>query len=97
MTTGAGRRRLGGRIPMADAEIDAVREILASTPRPAGLAECRERLDALGSRYPLPADPASRAGGRERGRRGVDPDPEGRGFARNSVFARRRLCFRIAR
>ena len=41
---------------MADAEIDAVRDILASTPRLAGLAERRERLDALGSRYPLPAD-----------------------------------------
>jgi epsilon-lactone hydrolase len=37
-------------------KIDAVRGILASTPRPASLAERRERLDALGSRYPLPAD-----------------------------------------
>jgi len=41
---------------MAHAEIDAVRQILASTPRPAGWVERRERLDALGSRYPLPAD-----------------------------------------
>jgi len=41
---------------MADAEIDAVRQILASNPRPAGLAGRCERLDALGSRYPLPAD-----------------------------------------
>ena len=41
---------------MADAETDAVRQFLASTPRPAGLVERRERLDALGSRYPLPAD-----------------------------------------
>src|SRR6516165_10219374 len=56
MTAGRGRKRWGGRIPMAAAEIDAVRQFLASTPRPAGLAERRQRLDALGSRYPLPAD-----------------------------------------
>jgi epsilon-lactone hydrolase len=41
---------------MANAEIDTVRELLASSPRPAGLNERRRRLDALGSRYPLPAD-----------------------------------------
>ena len=41
---------------MADAEIDAIREILASSPRPTGLSERRKRLDALGSRYSLPAD-----------------------------------------
>ena len=41
---------------MINDEIDAVRELLASSPRPAGLSERRKRLDALGSRYPLPAD-----------------------------------------
>ncbi len=41
---------------MADAEIDAIRELLKSRPRPAGLADRRARLDGLGARYPLPAD-----------------------------------------
>jgi len=41
---------------MADPEIEAVRKILASHPRPATLAERRQRLDALGARYPLPDD-----------------------------------------
>ena len=41
---------------MNNAEIDTVREMLASSPRPAGLNERRKRLDALGTRYSLPAD-----------------------------------------
>jgi acetyl esterase/lipase len=41
---------------MTNAEIDRVREMLASSPRPAGLNERRRRLDALGTRYSLPAD-----------------------------------------
>src|SRR5262245_66543938 len=41
---------------MADSEIDAVRKILTSHPRPADLAERRQRLDALGARYSLPDD-----------------------------------------
>jgi acetyl esterase/lipase len=41
---------------MADVEIDAIRGILASHPRPADLSERRKRLDALGAEYPLPAD-----------------------------------------
>jgi len=41
---------------MADPEIDVIREILASHPRPATLAERRQRLDALGARYSLPDD-----------------------------------------
>jgi acetyl esterase/lipase len=43
---------------MSDAEIDAIRALLALRPRPPGLAERRERLDALGSQAPL--DPAIR-------------------------------------
>src|SRR5215469_6342037 len=39
---------------MTNTEIDTVREMLASSPRPAGLR--RSRLDALGTRYSLPAD-----------------------------------------
>jgi acetyl esterase/lipase len=41
---------------MPDAEIDAIRRILEANPRPAGLGERRQRLDALGEQYPLPAD-----------------------------------------
>ena len=40
---------------MADAEIEAIRAILAATPRPREFGERRKRLDALGSHYPLPA------------------------------------------
>lgn len=41
---------------MADAEIDAVRTMLAARPRPASLAERRQRLDGLCAQYPMPAD-----------------------------------------
>src|SRR5215813_9745601 len=41
---------------MADPEIDVVRKILASHPRPTNLAERRRRLDALGAQYSLPED-----------------------------------------
>ena len=41
---------------MPDAEIDAIRRILEANPRPAGLGERRQRLDALGEQYLLPAD-----------------------------------------
>ena len=41
---------------MSNSEIDAVRELLRSKPRPAGFAERRPRLDAIGSTYPPDAD-----------------------------------------
>jgi epsilon-lactone hydrolase len=41
---------------MADPEIDVVRKMLASHPRPTDLAERRKRLDALGAQYSLPED-----------------------------------------
>ncbi|MBX9699354.1 MAG: alpha/beta hydrolase, partial [Acetobacteraceae bacterium] len=41
---------------MPDAEIAAIRALLASRPRPPELAERRRRLDALGSQYGLPGD-----------------------------------------
>jgi acetyl esterase/lipase len=41
---------------MSDPEIEAIRKILSSQPRPSGLAERRERLDSLGKRYPIPSD-----------------------------------------
>ena len=58
----AGRRH--GAIPgpvrgaraMADAEIQAIRALLAARPRPPELAERRRRLDALGTQFGLPDD-----------------------------------------
>jgi acetyl esterase/lipase len=41
---------------MSRSEIDAVRELLRSRPRPTGFAERRERLDAIGSTSPLATD-----------------------------------------
>src|SRR6266481_4407247 len=41
---------------MSSSEIDAVRELLRSKPRPAGFAERRERLDAIGSISPVAGD-----------------------------------------
>ena len=41
---------------MSDPEIDAIRTVLTSRPRPSGLAERRDRLDGLGRNYPTPAD-----------------------------------------
>jgi epsilon-lactone hydrolase len=41
---------------MPDAEIETIRRLLEASPRPAGLSERRQRLDALGGQYPLPAD-----------------------------------------
>ena len=41
---------------MSRSEIDAVRELLRSKPRPAGFAERRERLDAIDSSAPLARD-----------------------------------------
>jgi epsilon-lactone hydrolase len=41
---------------MADPEIDLIRKILTSQPRPADLAERRKRLDALGMRYAVAPD-----------------------------------------
>ncbi len=41
---------------MSDPEIDAIRAMLTSRPRPSGLAERRDRLDGLGRSYPTPAD-----------------------------------------
>ncbi|WP_043838995.1 alpha/beta hydrolase [Muricoccus aerilatus] len=41
---------------MPNAELDEVRRMLTSSPRPAGLAERRQRLDGLGARYTVPQD-----------------------------------------
>jgi acetyl esterase/lipase len=46
---------------MPDAQIDAIRSLLAARPRAAGLAERRARLDALGSHYSLASDVATEA------------------------------------
>jgi len=42
--------------PRSNSEIDAVRELLRSRPRPVGWAERRARLDAVGAACPIAAD-----------------------------------------
>src|SRR5258705_9978844 len=46
---------------MTSTEIDAVRALLSSRPRPVGWAERRERLDAVGQAYPVATDIALQA------------------------------------
>lgn len=41
---------------MSLTEIERLRKLLTSKPRPADLAGRRERVDSMGERYPLPAD-----------------------------------------
>jgi acetyl esterase/lipase len=41
---------------MAQSEIDAVRQLLGSKPRPVGWAERRQRLDEVGSTWPIAGD-----------------------------------------
>ena len=41
---------------MADSEIDAIRALLGSKPRPVGWAERRQRLDEVGSTWPVAPD-----------------------------------------
>jgi monoterpene epsilon-lactone hydrolase len=41
---------------MANTDINAVRELLRAKPRPVGWSERRERLDAVGSAYPVARD-----------------------------------------
>ena len=41
---------------MAESEIDAIRKLLTSKPRPVGWQERRERLDEVGSVWPVAGD-----------------------------------------
>ena len=60
--------RLGERT-LAHSEIDAIRALLGSKPRPVGWAERRQRLDEVGSTWPV-ADDVKMRGGRLRRRAG---------------------------
>ena len=46
---------------MADTEIDAIRALLGSKPRPVGWSERRQRLDEVGSTWPIASDVKSDA------------------------------------
>src|SRR5262245_47610944 len=46
----------GARKQMVQSEIEAVRALLSSKPRPVGWAERRRRLDEVGSQWPVAAD-----------------------------------------
>src|SRR5262245_54282050 len=52
----SGKSKQAQDLHMSHSEIDAVRELLRSRPRPTGFAERRERLDAIGSASPLATD-----------------------------------------
>ena len=41
---------------MAEREIDAIRKLLTSKPRPVDWSERRERLDEVGSTWPVASD-----------------------------------------
>src|SRR6186713_2736706 len=45
-----------GEHDMAEREIDAIRTLLTSKPRPVGWSERRERLDEVGSTWPVASD-----------------------------------------
>lgn len=93
---------------MGTREIDALRALLASSPRPADLAERRARLDALGGADPLAADVTVRdvdAGGAP-GEWTWTPsaDPKrailflhGGGFVSGSIASHRRMVARLGR
>ena len=59
---------------MSDPEIEALRAVLAARPRPPGVAERRERLDALGNAYRAGGGCSSRAGERRRRAREMEHD-----------------------
>jgi epsilon-lactone hydrolase len=50
------RGRKNEKTDMAESEIDAIRKLLTSKPRPVGWAERRERLDEVGSVWPVAGD-----------------------------------------
>ena len=41
---------------MSDPEIEAIRKELTARPRPASLAERRQRMDGLSAQFPVPPD-----------------------------------------
>ena len=47
---------MNGAEPMDQSEIEAVRALLSSKPRPVGWAERRQRLDEVGSVWPVADD-----------------------------------------
>jgi monoterpene epsilon-lactone hydrolase len=50
------RGRKNKKTDMAESEIDAIRKLLTSKPRPVGWADRRERLDEVGSVWPVSGD-----------------------------------------
>jgi len=93
---------------MADDEIDAIRALLASKPRPVGWAARRDRLDEVGSVWPVADDvtlAAVDAGGRP-GEFSLVPgsDPEsvllffhGGGYCSGSILSHRRMVTEAGR
>lgn len=93
---------------MADAEIERVRALLASTPRSTVLAERRKRLDTFGEQSPLPADvrvsrvDAGGVPGEWTSTRGADPNRvllylHGGGYISGSIVSHRAMVAEAGR
>src|SRR5215472_12177727 len=93
---------------MSSSGIDAVRELLRSKPRPAGFAERRERLDAIGSISPVSGDirlePARANGVPVEWSLAPGSDPSrvvlffhGGGYCSGSIVSHRRMVTEVGR
>ena len=82
---------------MAQSEIDAVRALLRSKPRPVGWPARRKRLDEVGTVWPV-ADDVEFTAVDVNGIAGrIFRGSRQRSFSRPDVFSRRRLLFRFNR
>jgi acetyl esterase/lipase len=93
---------------LADSEIDSIRALLGSKPRPVGWAERRQRLDEVGSTWPVAADVRCEAVdcGGVAGEWSLVPDSDasrvllyfhGGGYSSGSILSHRRLVTEAGR
>ena len=93
---------------MAKTEIDAIRALLGSKPRPVGWSERRERLDEVGSTWPVASDVKCEAVDCDgvAGEWSVVPDSEasrvllyfhGGGYCSGSIVSHRRMVTEAGR
>jgi epsilon-lactone hydrolase len=93
---------------MAEREIDAIRKLLTSKPRPVGWSERRERLDEVGSTWPVASDVQCEAvdGDGVAGEWSIAPGSErsrvllyfhGGGYCSGSIVSHRRLVTEAGR
>ena len=93
---------------MAETEIDAIRKLLTSKPRPVGWAERRDRLDEVGSNWPVADDVKCEAAdcGGVRGEWSLAPGSDrsrvllffhGGGYCSGSISSHRRMVTEAGR